>query len=65
MPMCIGVAWDPGWRSDGETELAMADASGREGSTIVPKILLVFVLLNFLVLLTELTLNVLGAMLPL
>jgi hypothetical protein len=46
-------------------ELAMADASGKEGSTIVPKILLVFVLINFLVLLTELTLNVLGAMLPL
>jgi len=43
----------------------MADASGKEGSTIVPKILLVFVLINFLVLLTELTLNVLGAMLPL
>ena len=43
----------------------MADASDREGSTIVPKILLVFVLLNFLLLLTELVLNVLGAMLPL
>ncbi len=43
----------------------MADPSGREGSTIVPKILLGFVLINFLILLTELTVNVLMAMLPL
>ena len=43
----------------------MADATGREGSTIVPKIILVFVLLNFLFLLTEVALNVFKAMLPL
>jgi hypothetical protein len=46
-------------------EPAMADGTGREGSTIVPKILLVFVLINLVFLLTELTINVLGAMLPL
>lgn len=43
----------------------MADATGREGSTIVPKIILVFVLINLLFLLTEIAVNVLGAMLPL
>lgn len=43
----------------------MADGTGRNGSTIVPKIILVFVLLNLLFLLTELTINVLGAILPL
>jgi hypothetical protein len=46
-------------------EPAMADGAGRQGSTIVPKIILVFVLINLLFLLTELTINVLGAMLPL
>jgi hypothetical protein len=46
-------------------EPTMADATGRQGSTIVPKIILVFVLINLLFLLTELTINVLGAMLPL
>jgi hypothetical protein len=46
-------------------ELAMADATGREGSTIVPKIILVFVLINLLFLLMELAINVFGAMLPL
>jgi hypothetical protein len=46
-------------------EPAMADATGREGSTIVAKIILVFVLINLLFLLTELTINILGAMLPL
>lgn len=43
----------------------MADATGREGSTIVPKIILLFVLINLLFLLTELAINVFGAMLPL
>jgi hypothetical protein len=46
-------------------EPAMADGTGRQGSAIVPKIILVFVLINLLFLLTELTINVLGAMLPL
>jgi hypothetical protein len=46
-------------------ELTMADGSGREGSTLVPKIILIFVALNFLLLVTELTLNVFSAMLPL
>jgi hypothetical protein len=46
-------------------EPTMADATGRRGSTIVPKIILVFVLINLVFLLTELTINVLGAMLPL
>jgi hypothetical protein len=46
-------------------EPAMADGTGRNGSTIVPKIILGFVLINLLFLLTELTINVLGAMLPL
>ena len=43
----------------------MADGTGRNGSTIVPKIILAFVLINLLFLLTELVINVLGAMLPL
>jgi hypothetical protein len=43
----------------------MADGAGRQGSTIVPMIILAFVLINLLFLLTELTVNVLGAMLPL
>lgn len=43
----------------------MTDRAGREGSTIAPKILLAFVLINLLFLLTELAINVLGAMLPL
>jgi hypothetical protein len=46
-------------------EPAMADGTGRQGSTIVPKILLAFVLLNLLFLLTELAINVFSAMLPL
>jgi hypothetical protein len=46
-------------------EPAMADGTGREGSTIIPKIILVLVLINLLFLLTELTINILGAMLPL
>jgi hypothetical protein len=46
-------------------ELAMVDATGREGSTIVPKILLGLVLINLLFLLTEIAVNVFGAMLPL
>jgi hypothetical protein len=46
-------------------ELAMADATGRAGSTIVPKIILAFALINLLFLLTEVAVNVLGAMLPL
>jgi len=46
-------------------EPAMADGTGREGSTIVPKIILVFVLINLLFLLTEIAINVFGAMLPL
>ena len=43
----------------------MADATGRKGSTIVPKIILVFALINLLFLLTEIAINVFGAMLPL
>lgn len=43
----------------------MADPTGRKASTIAPKILLVFVLLNLLFLLSELTINVLAAILPL
>ena len=43
----------------------MADGTGRTGSRIVPMIILGFVALNLLFLLTELTINVLGAMLPL
>jgi hypothetical protein len=43
----------------------MADPTGRQASTIAPKILLVFVVLNLLFLLSELTINVLGAILPL
>ena len=46
-------------------ELTMADATGRQGSTIVPKIILVFALINLLFLLTEIAINVFGAMLPL
>jgi hypothetical protein len=46
-------------------ELTMADATGRAASTIVPKIILVFALLNLLFLLTEIAINVSGAMLPL
>jgi hypothetical protein len=46
-------------------EPAMADGTGKEGSTIAPKIILAFVLINLLFLLTELTINVLGAILPL
>jgi hypothetical protein len=46
-------------------EPTMADASGREGSTIVPKILLGLALINLLFLLTEIAINVLSAMLPL
>lgn len=46
-------------------EPAMADATGREGSTIVAKILLGLALVNLLFLLTEIAINVLGAMLPL
>jgi hypothetical protein len=43
----------------------MPDPAGRKSSTIAPKIVLVFVLLNLAFLLTELTINVLGAILPL
>ena len=43
----------------------MADTTGRAGSTIAPKIILVFVLINLLFLLTELAINVFSAMLPL
>jgi len=43
----------------------MADATGRTGSTVVPMIILVFALINLLFLLTEIAINVFGAMLPL
>jgi hypothetical protein len=43
----------------------MADATGSEGSTIVPKIILAFAVINLLFLGTEIVINVLGAMLPL
>jgi hypothetical protein len=43
----------------------MADATGRTGSTIVPMIILAFALINLLFLLTEIAINVFGAMLPL
>jgi hypothetical protein len=43
----------------------MADATGREGSTIVPRIILAFAVINLLFLGTEIVINVLGAMLPL
>ena len=43
----------------------MADATGRTGSTIVAKIILVFAVINLLFLGTEIAINVLGAMLPL
>jgi hypothetical protein len=46
-------------------EPIMADPAGRNASKIAPKIVLVFVLLNLVFLLTELTINVLGAILPL
>jgi hypothetical protein len=46
-------------------ELTMADATGRTASTIVPKIILVFVVVNLLFLLTEIAINVFSAMLPL
>jgi hypothetical protein len=38
---------------------------GGTGSTIVPRIVLVFAAINILFLLTEIGINVLGAMLPL
>ncbi len=43
----------------------MADASGRQGARIAATIILVFALINLAFLLTELTVNVFGAMLPL
>jgi hypothetical protein len=43
----------------------MADAMGRQGSTIIPKIVLVLAVANLLFLATEIAINVLGAMLPL
>ena len=43
----------------------MADATGRQGSTIVPKIVLVLAVANLLFLATEIAINVLGAILPL
>ena len=43
----------------------MAGTTGRAGSTIAPKILLVFVLIDLLFLLTEIAINVFSAMLPL
>ena len=46
-------------------ELTMADATGRTASTIVPKIILAFAILNLLFLLTEIGINVFSAMLPL
>jgi hypothetical protein len=46
-------------------ELTMADATGRTASTIVPKIILVFAVINLLFLLTEIVINVFSAMLPL
>jgi hypothetical protein len=46
-------------------EFVMADAAGRDGSTIVPKIILVIVAINLLFLLTEVAINVFKAMLPL
>jgi hypothetical protein len=46
-------------------ELTMADATGRTALTIVPKIILAFVILNLLFLLTEIAVNVFSAMLPL
>jgi hypothetical protein len=42
----------------------MADAAGREGSTILPRIVLILVLINLMFLATEIVINVLGAMLP-
>jgi hypothetical protein len=45
--------------------LTMADATGRTASTIVPKIILVFAVINLLFLLTEIVINVFSAMLPL
>jgi hypothetical protein len=46
-------------------EAAMADARGGTGSTIVPRIVLVIAVINILFLLTEIAINVFGAMLPL
>jgi hypothetical protein len=46
-------------------ELAMADATGRTGSAILPKVILVLAVINLVFLLTEIAINVLGAMLPL
>jgi hypothetical protein len=46
-------------------ELTMADATGRTASTIAPKIILAFAILNLLFLLTEIAINVFSAMLPL
>jgi hypothetical protein len=43
----------------------MAVVPGGTGSTIVPWIILVFAVINMLFLLTEIGINVLGAMLPL
>ena len=43
----------------------MADAAGRQGSTIAAKIILAFALINLLFLLTEIAINVFGALLPL
>ena len=43
----------------------MADATGRRGSMIAAKIVLAFVFINLAFLLTELTINVFEAMLPL
>ena len=46
-------------------QVMAADPTGRKASTLAPKIVLAFVFLNLIVLLTELTINVLGAILPL
>jgi hypothetical protein len=46
-------------------EVTMADATGGTASTIVPKIILVFAVINLLFLLTEIVINVFSAMLPL
>jgi hypothetical protein len=43
----------------------MAVETGGTGSTIVPKIVLVLAAINILFLLTEIGINVFGAMLPL
>jgi hypothetical protein len=46
-------------------DLTMTNATGRTASTIVPKIILVFVVINLIFLLTEIVINVFSAMLPL